>query len=77
MTDLRNPRCGLPRESASSPPTEVLRAPSEPHKERREGTVLLGERGTRPSSIVQTGLGIAQEALAEVLPPTLILCPEA
>lgn len=59
------------------PPTEGLRAPSEPHKERREGTVPLGERGTRPSSIVQTGLGIAQEALARVLPPTLILCPEA
>lgn len=77
MTDLRNPRCGLPRESAPSPPSEGLRAPSETHKERREGTVPLGESGTRPSSIVQTGLGIAQEALVEVLPPTLILCPEA
>lgn len=65
MTDLRNPRCGFPRESTPSPPTEGLRALSETHKERSEGTVPLGERVIRPSSNVQTGLGIAQEALAE------------
>lgn len=48
--------------------TEGLRAPCEPHKERERSP--SGERGTRPSSTVQTGLEITQEALVVALSPT-------